>query len=54
MYSDIAAYGLLASIFIFNGLRMLLDKPSRSTPNPLRLLDRLRKFKGGKAALGDS
>jgi hypothetical protein len=54
MYSDIAAYGLLASIFIFNGLRMFLDKPSRSTPNPVRLLDRLRKFKGGKSVSSDS
>jgi hypothetical protein len=54
MYSDLAAYGLLASIFIVTGLRMFIDKPNRTAPNSIRWLERFRKNHDAKAASIDS
>jgi hypothetical protein len=36
MVSDLIAYGLLASIFILNGLRMFVEKPGKTLEFPLR------------------
>ena len=35
MVSDLVSYGLLASIFIVNGLRMFIDKPKKALDMPL-------------------
>jgi len=43
MVSDLITYGLLASIFIVNGLRMFIEKPNKALEVPLppwRLLKR--------------
>jgi hypothetical protein len=36
MVADLIAYGLLASIFILNGLRLFVEKPRRALEFPLR------------------
>ena len=35
MGSDLIAYGLLASIFVLNGLRMFIEKPRKALEAPL-------------------
>jgi len=35
MVSDLITYGLLASIFIVNGLRMFIEKPKMALEAPL-------------------
>jgi len=54
MISDLAAYGLLASIFIVNGLRMFLEKPTRVAQRPMRLFERFRRNSRAKTASVDS
>jgi len=54
MISDLAAYGLLASIFIFNGLRMFVAKPTRVSHRSLRLFDRFRRSKSAGTGSFDS
>jgi hypothetical protein len=36
MVSDLITYGLLASIFILNGLRMFVEKPKKAEEVPLQ------------------
>jgi hypothetical protein len=40
MASDLMSYALLAVIFVVNGLRMIVEKPNKSTDNPLLPLRR--------------
>lgn len=54
MISDLAAYGLLASIFIVNGLRMFIEKPTRVRQRSLRLFDRFRRSKSARTGSLDS
>lgn len=54
MISDLAAYGLLAGIFVVNGLRMFIEKPTRATRHSIRLFERFRRNNGAKAASLDS
>ena len=54
MISDLAAYGLLVSIFVVNGLRMFIEKPTPGTRRSNRLFERFRRNNGAKAASLDS
>lgn len=54
MISDLAVYGLLASIFIVHGLRMFIEKPTRVSDRSLRLFDRFRRSKSARTCSLDS
>lgn len=45
MLADLIAYGMLASIFVVNGLRMVIEKRTKVAYRSIRLL---RGFRGAK------
>ena len=54
MVSDLIAYGLLASVFILNGLRMFVKKPGSTLGLPLRRgLLRIRPTESKQVSTGD-
>lgn len=54
MNSDLAVYGLLASIFIIHGLRMFIEKPMRVSDRSSHAFDRFRRSKSAKTGSHDS
>jgi hypothetical protein len=43
MTGDIISYGLLASIFVVNGLRMWMEKPNGTSDQSITWLDRFKR-----------
>lgn len=49
MLSDLISYGLLASIFIVTGLRLLVEKPNTLKEIPLPSWKKVTVYKNSKA-----
>ncbi len=54
MVSDLITYGLLASIFVLNGLRMFIEKPRKALEAPLPLWHLLKRHQESRDASRDS
>ena len=54
MVSDLISYGLLASVFIVTGLRILVEKPNKPKEIPAIRWKRVKADRNLKAASRDS
>lgn len=54
MVSDLITYGLLASIFILNGLRMFVEKPNKALEMPLQRWHLLKRRQESRKVSTDS
>ncbi len=54
MVSDLISYGLLASVFVVTGLRILVEKPNKPKAIPLTRWKRVKADRNPKAASQDS